>query len=283
MRTWPIITYVAWVGVLNSLPVLAAEPETIPSPQTMLLRNPVILDQLALNTNQRQQVTALVNQIDTPLWHLRDFPPPERQPKVLRLLGELDQGLGKILTPGQQGTYKQLTILARGESTPSSLQINWSQVYSRACPAPELRGVSAWINSSPQTLAKQQGKVVLLHFFTSDCINCVNNLPQYNRWYSNYDSQRVAMIGIHRPEFSHERSLDHVRQKLQEHSITYPVAVDNDSQNWEAWGNRVWPSIYLIDKAGFVRYWWYGELNYAGRQGDTWIRTRVNQLLQEPN
>ena len=62
---------------------------------------------------------------------------------------------------------------------------------------------------------------------------------------------------------------------------THPVLIDNDSKNWDAWANQVWPSIYQIDEAGFVRYWWYGELEFQGRGGNGWMRKRINELQQE--
>jgi hypothetical protein len=45
-------------------------------------------------------------------------------------------------------------------------------------------------------------------------------------------------------------------------------AVDANSENWKAWANNVWPGIYLIDKHGRVRHWWYGELHWEGVKGE---------------
>ena len=41
---------------------------------------------------------------------------------------------------------------------------------------------------------------------------------------------------------------------MKENKLTFPVAVDNDGKTWKAWGNKYWPSVYLIDKKGDVRY-----------------------------
>ena len=46
--------------------------------------------------------------------------------------------------------------------------------------------------------------------------------------------------------------------------LLFAVAVDNDLATWKAWGNRYWPCVYLIDKAGNVRQRWEGELGDAG-------------------
>ena len=45
----------------------------------------------------------------------------------------------------------------------------------KTAPAPEFRGVTQWINSDPLTMSQLRGKVVLVHFWTNGCYNCVNN------------------------------------------------------------------------------------------------------------
>ena len=43
----------------------------------------------------------------------------------------------------------------------------------------------------------------------------------------------------------------------------------------------MWPSVYLIDKRGRVRNWWYGELNWDGAKGEEFIRKRIEDLMAE--
>ena len=73
-----------------------------------------------------------------------------------------------------------------------------------------------------------------------------------------------------------------MREKAKANDMTYPIAVDNESKTWQAWSNRVWPSVYLIDKKGRVRFWWYGELNWEGIEGEKFMRQRIEELLAEP-
>jgi len=156
-----------------------------------------------------------------------------------------------------------------------------SRVRQVACRAPELRGVDTWINSDPVTLGSMRGEVVVVHFYTFGCINCVRNLPHYVAWQKHFASRPVRLVGIHRPETQGERVVETVRAKAAETGLTHPIAVDNDSENWDAWANRVWPSVYLVDKKGFVRYWWYGELNWEGIEGERWMRGKIEELLAE--
>ena len=147
--------------------------------------------------------------------------------------------------------------------------------------APELTDVTAWINSGPLTLSSLRGKVVIVHFWTFGCANCINNYPAYKRWYDKYKSSDVVMIGIHTPETPSETDVNTVTSKARENGLKFPIAIDNNKANWNAWSNNVWPSVYLVDKKGRVRYWWYGELNWQGAAGEPWITERIDQLLKE--
>ena len=71
------------------------------------------------------------------------------------------------------------------------------------------------------------------------------------------------VIGNHFPEFNYERDLDNLKEAIQRLDIPYAVAQDNDGDTWRAYKNRYWPSLYLIDKSGHIRYQHIGEGNYA--------------------
>ncbi len=43
----------------------------------------------------------------------------------------------------------------------------------------------------------------------------------------------------------------------------------------------MWPSVYLVDKRGRIRRWWYGELRWRGAEGDKLLEERIEQLLAE--
>ena len=70
------------------------------------------------------------------------------------------------------------------------------------------------------------------------------------------------VIGNHFPEFDRERDLDNLKEAIEEFEIKYPVVQDNDGLIWRAYNNRYWPSLYLIDKNGRIRYTHIGEGNY---------------------
>jgi peroxiredoxin len=148
-------------------------------------------------------------------------------------------------------------------------------------PAPELVGIARWVNSDGMKVADLRGKVVVLHFWTFGCINCQHNLPLYNQWFADFAKDDVQIIGIHTPETTGEGDLEAVAANVQKLGIKYPVAVDNERATWDTYGNRYWPSIYLIDKQGRIRYRWDGELESGGQHGDAAIREKVRELMAE--
>jgi peroxiredoxin len=81
-------------------------------------------------------------------------------------------------------------------------------------------------------------------------------------WHNTYKDQGLVIIGNHYPEFSHEHDLENLQNAITELDIPYPVAQDNNGATWRAYKNRYWPTLYLIDKQGRIRYTHIGEGAY---------------------
>jgi hypothetical protein len=72
-----------------------------------------------------------------------------------------------------------------------------------------------------------------------------------------------VVIGNHYPEFAYEKDLENLKEALIRLGVPYPVAQDNERVTWGAYGTRYWPTLYLIDKHGNLRYEHIGEGRYA--------------------
>ncbi len=149
--------------------------------------------------------------------------------------------------------------------------------------APELVDSGEWLNSEkPLTLDALAGKVVVLHFYAFGCINCIRNFPTYVDWQNQFRDKDVVIIGIHTPETAAEQDSTNVKEKASEAAFKFPVLIDREKANWNAWGNSMWPSVYLIDKRGYLRHFWPGELKWQGATGDKWMQENIEALLSEP-
>ena len=151
--------------------------------------------------------------------------------------------------------------------------------------APELLG-GPWLNTpggNPLSLASLRGQVTILHFWTFGCINCQHNLPAYTRWHKRFAHKGVVIIGVHTPETAEEHVKANVVQRVKQLGIEYPILLDQEETNWRRWKQRYWPTIYLIDKKGRIRFQWIGELNQGNGGGESRMVELVEELLKEPS
>ena len=139
---------------------------------------------------------------------------------------------------------------------------------------------SAWLNSGPLTRDDLKGKVVLLDFWTFGCWNCYRSFPWMNDLEKRFADRKLQVIGVHTPEFDHERDADRVREKMREFELHHPVMIDNDSSYWRAMRNRYWPAFYVIDKKARIRGVFVGETHKGDRRARA-IEKLITELLAE--
>ncbi|UIN53245.1 cytochrome c biogenesis protein DipZ [Pseudomonas kribbensis] len=140
---------------------------------------------------------------------------------------------------------------------------------------PSLSGAVQWLNSPELTAESLRGKVVLVDFWTYDCINCQHTLPYVKEWEKKYGKDGLVVIGVHTPEYGYERIIDNVKEQVKKLGITYPVAIDNNYTIWRNFDNQYWPAHYLVDAKGQVRYTHFGEGSYQAQE------QMIQQLLKE--
>jgi hypothetical protein len=83
-------------------------------------------------------------------------------------------------------------------------------------------------------------------------------------------------VGVHTPEYPFERKTANVAEAIKRFDIRYPVAQDNDYATWDAYGNRYWPALYLIDRQGNIVYRHFGEGRYEETEAE------IQRLLARP-
>jgi thiol-disulfide isomerase/thioredoxin len=140
--------------------------------------------------------------------------------------------------------------------------------------APELAS-GTWIQGPEVSIAFCRGAVVLVEFWESTCVNCVRTLPYMKAWHARYAGRGLTIVGIHTPEFEFSGEAGTVAAAVAAEGIPYPVLLDRDRKSWQLFANHYWPSRYLIDARGYLRYEHFGEGAYG--ETEEWIQ----RLLQE--
>jgi len=240
-----------------------------------LLREEVAA-KLELSADQENQIERVIQQAKKAADELRQKaqagrPREEIFRKAAIIAFEQDRKIAGILSRQQRGRWRAMIG--------ASVDV-WRLGRVRFS-APELCEGDGWVNSGPLTLGQLRGNVVAVHFWSYGNLNCVHDYPRYRDWHASFGNQGLAIIGIHTPETNDERDVGRIRGKVAEAGLSYPVLIDNTRKNWNAWGNSVWPALYLIDRQGYVRYWWLGELSADEGQGEKLMRRRIEELLAE--
>lgn len=231
---------------------------------------------LALDSGQRRKVEALIAQTD----RLAD------QAAATAKAGSPDAALFTAWQRYRAGENVSVRrILNGGQSTRWQAALGRKMDtarFQRIHPtAPEFPSGAVWLDGKATTMASLRGKVVLVHFYAFQCHNCQANFRTYNRWQKSLRDQGVEMVGIQTPETAAERDVARVTEAAHQCEFGFPVMLDLDSEAWRAWGNTVWPTIYIVDQRGYIRSWWVGELYWQGARGDQSVENWVRRLLAE--
>jgi thiol-disulfide isomerase/thioredoxin len=132
-----------------------------------------------------------------------------------------------------------------------------------------------WLNSPPLNFRQLRGRVVLVDFWDYTCVNCIRTLPYVQAWHQRYHDQGLTVIGVHTPEFTFAQYESNVERGIREFGLTYPIVVDSDRAIWKAFAVRYWPTKYLLDKDGYLRYGHFGEGAYRETE------EAIQELLRE--
>ena len=132
-----------------------------------------------------------------------------------------------------------------------------------------------WLNSPPLNMRQLRGRAVLVDFWDYTCVNCIRTLPYIQAWHEKYSNLGLTVIGVHTPEFTFAQYESNVERGVKEFGLTYPIVIDSDFELFKLFANRAWPSKYLIDKDGYLRYMHMGEGGYIEAE------TVIQELLRE--
>ena len=256
----------------NALPRLRQLELQAQRARALLRRD--LASHLELSTSQSNSLRSLflvTDQAEAVVKSNQGWPIPADIARLDQLRKSERPAAEKLLTPGQRQRWA--AVLGDTRDTAS---------YRRTNPmVPEWIAPSTWLTGESVRLADLRGKVVVVHFYAFQCHNCQANFPIYRRWHERLRSRGVEVVGIQSPETEAERDPAKARAAARESGFEFPVLFDKDLRNWNAWGNAVWPAVYLVDKRGYLRAWWIGALNWSNAKGDQFLERIIDQLRAE--
>ena len=101
---------------------------------------------------------------------------------------------------------------------------------------------------TPLTLASLRGKVVLVNFWATWCEPCVTEMPSLQKLRDRF-APRLEVLGI-----NYQEGPVRINEFLRESGITFPIVRDTDGAVAKAWGARIFPASFVVDRAGNVKH-----------------------------
>jgi thiol-disulfide isomerase/thioredoxin len=113
-------------------------------------------------------------------------------------------------------------------------------------------------DGAPLTLTDLRGKVVLVNFWATWCAPCVAEMPSLQRLRDMLGADGFEVLGVNLRE-----GPARIDAFTQQTGVRFPIVRDTDGAVARAWGARIFPSSYVIDRTGRVRYVLAGEADWT--------------------
>ncbi|MDH3760972.1 MAG: TlpA family protein disulfide reductase [Gammaproteobacteria bacterium] len=121
-------------------------------------------------------------------------------------------------------------------------------------------------------LERQHGKVVLINFWASWCKPCVDEIPSLHRLRDRVQDPAFDIVTVNVGE-----GRERIAKFLQRVPIELPLLLDVDSSAASAWKIYVYPSSYLVDHRGHVRYAYLGALEWDSPENIAIVQRLLKQ------
>ena len=143
--------------------------------------------------------------------------------------------------------------------------------YSHRTTPPEFKGHVT--DGQEMSLASLQGKVVLLNFWASWCLECRPEMPAFERLHREFSTQGLVVMGINARE-----GTAIIREYAKGLGLTFPLILDASGKINSTYGVIGLPTTFLMARDGRAVALAIGPREWNGNPA----RALIQALLAEP-
>ncbi|QCU90049.1 TlpA family protein disulfide reductase [Thiomicrorhabdus sediminis] len=164
----------------------------------------------------------------------------------------------RVFVPVEKLASKQATVRAKG----------LVEVRAR----PSLDFALKDINGKAVQFKDKQGKVILLNFWASWCGPCVKEIPSMNRLAQSFSEDKFEIVSLNFRETPQT-----IKDFMQQVQVDFPVLMDLDGKVSDAYQIFAFPSSFLLDAKGNIRY----SVNTAIEWDEAEVKAVIEALIED--
>jgi hypothetical protein len=107
---------------------------------------------------------------------------------------------------------------------------------------------------------------LLVHFVDAAHLSSVRTLAYVSAWERRYRDLRLTVVGVNSPRFPFTADAGKLAAALMRLDVSFPVAADSRYRIWHEYGCEGWPSLFLWSRGGALRWFHFGEGEYAATE-----------------
>ena len=124
-----------------------------------------------------------------------------------------------------------------------------------------------WIGDMPRAVERICASgPLLVQFVDAAHLSSVRTLPYVGGWHDRYRDRGLTVVGVNSPRFPFTADLGKLAATLDRLGVGFPVAADSNYRIWRDYGCEGWPSLFLWGRGGALRWFHFGEGEYAATE-----------------
>ena len=155
------------------------------------------------------------------------------------------------MTRGARPLAAALLLLACGAASANAPIKPWTGKATPPLMRPDLSGKVV-------DLKQLRGKVVVINFWATWCEPCTAEMPSLERLRERFQGRPVEVLTVNYGEGE-----TRIREFLDRLNLSLPVLLDPEKQAATAWRAGGLPITFVVDPAGRVRHFAFGERDWS--------------------